>query len=179
MKKLLALFMSICILASTVPFNFAFADDTKEMYNKNISDKLSLEKDNSQQVQPYFVNDFRYRKVDVEEYEEWSEPKRVSDNITTGSQGGSISSSRTRTFNTVISGSIHGLGISTGKSITSSIGYTLHVDPYSTVYLGYKVYYEVESGKWEYYDIVTDKVISSGYYTVKKPIKGEYVLVED
>ncbi|CAM5705105.1 putative protein OS=Lysinibacillus sphaericus OX=1421 GN=LS41612_21530 PE=4 SV=1 [Lysinibacillus sphaericus] len=72
------------------------------------------------------------------QYFEWSDFKRVSDNLTTGAAGGSITSSNTVSFQTEVSGIIDGLGYSRSKSITSSIGYTLHANPNTTVYMGYK-----------------------------------------
>ena len=113
----------------------------------------------SEEVTPYFVNDFRYR------------------NITTGKGGGSITATKSVTFGTDVSGAIDGLGISTSKSITSSIGYTLNADPNKTVYMGYRVYYKVETGTREYYDLVTGKVLKSNSYTVKVPQYGEFKLI--
>ncbi|MGC7930205.1 hypothetical protein ACP3VS_16415 [Lysinibacillus sp. VIII_CA] len=132
---------------------------------------------NSEEVTPYFVNDFRYRKVNVKTYNEWSDYKRASDNITTGKGGGSITATKSVTFGTDVSGAIDGLGISTSKSITSSIGYTLNADPNKTVYMGYRVYYKVETGTREYYDLVTGKVLKSNSYTVKVPQHGEFKLI--
>lgn len=43
--------------------------------------------------------------------------------------------------------------------------------------MGYRVYYKVETGINEYYDIVTGKVIRSDSYTVKTPQYGEYKLI--
>lgn len=40
-----------------------------------------------------------------------------------------------------------------------------------------RVYYKVETGINEYYDIVAGKVIRSNSYTVKKPQYGEYKLI--
>lgn len=131
----------------------------------------------SEEVTPYFVNDFRYRKVNVKTYNEWSDYKRASDNITTGKGGGSITATKSVTFGTDVSGAIDGLGISTSKSITSSIGYTLNADPNKTVYMGYRVYYKVETGTREYYDLVTGKVLKSNSYTVKVPQHGEFKLI--
>lgn len=129
------------------------------------------------EVSPSFINDFRYRAVNVTTSNEWSGYRRVSDNLKTGKGGGSISANKTTTFDTSVSGEINGLGISTSKSISSSIGYTLNVAPNTTVYMGYRVYYKVEKGTREYYDLVTGKVISRNSYTVKVPQYGEYKLI--
>nr|WP_295970088.1 hypothetical protein [uncultured Bacillus sp.] len=132
----------------------------------------------SKMVSPKFVNDFRYRKVNVSTKYEWSGYRRVSDNLSTyGSTGGSISANRTTTFTTQVSGTISGLGISTSKTISNSIGYTLSVGANRKVYLGYRVYYKVEKGTRQYYDVTTGKVISSNSYTVKTPQYGQYALI--
>ena len=61
------------------------------------------------------------------------------------------------------------LGYSRSKSITSSIGYTLHANPNTTVYMGYRAYYKVETGTRELYDIVTGKVLRRNTYTINIP----------
>ncbi|MFE5429154.1 hypothetical protein [Peribacillus simplex] len=131
----------------------------------------------SNKITPSFVNDFRNVKKKVKKYEEWSNYKRVSDNLTTGKAGGSISSTKSVTFNTSVTGSIYGLGISTGASKTSTVGYTLNVGANKRVYMGYKVRYSVEEGENHKVDIVTGKTISKSKYKVKKPKYGEYKLI--
>lgn len=129
-------------------------------------------------VSPAFVNDFRYRKKNVTTSYEWSAYRRVSDNINTnGTSGGSISANKLTTFAVTVSGSIDGLGLSTTKTVSNSIGYTLSVGANRVVYLGYKAYYKVEKGTREYYDTVTGKVISSNSYTIKYPQYGQYALI--
>ena len=76
-----------------------------------------------------------------------------------------------------MTGNIGSLGISTNTSISSEIGYTLNVGANRRVYMGYRVYYKVEQGTRELYDIVTGQVISSNSYTVKTPQYGEYKLI--
>ncbi|QYY44759.1 hypothetical protein ACKE5C_19235 (plasmid) [Aneurinibacillus thermoaerophilus] len=132
---------------------------------------------NNSTVTPYFINDFRNVKRDVKTYETWSDYKRVSDNLVTGGAGGSISANQSVTFTTTVSGNIAGLGISTSGSISSSVGYTLNVPPNKRVYMGYRVRYSVEEGTNCLVDIVTGKVLSSSKYVVKRPIYGEYALL--
>ncbi|MBU8569496.1 hypothetical protein KM900_02700 [Bacillus subtilis] len=123
-----------------------------------------------------FVNDFRNVKMNVKTYKSWSSFKRVSDNIATGSKGGSITANKTVTFTTTVSGSISGLGISTAGSVASSKGYTLNVGANKRVYMAYRVRYNVEEGYNCRKDIVTGKCISKKKYVVKKPMYGEYAL---
>lgn len=103
--------------------------------------------------------------------------RRVSDNLVTDSEGGSISASKSVTFGTEVSGDITGINISTSASITSEIGYTLNVGANKRVYMGYRVYYAVEKGTRELYDVVTGEVLRSNSYTVKVPQYGEYKLI--
>ncbi|MCY8176607.1 hypothetical protein MOE00_08795 [Bacillus inaquosorum] len=123
-----------------------------------------------------FVNDFRNVKMNVKTYKSWSSFKRVSDNIATGSKGGSITANKTVTFTTTVSGSISGLGISTAGSVASSKGYTLNVGANKRVYMAYRVRYNVEEGYNCLKDIVTGKCVSKKKYVVKKPMYGEYAL---
>ncbi|WEA39551.1 hypothetical protein VO178_04170 [Lysinibacillus fusiformis] len=190
LKKLILPFvilLSIVTVAFTMDSQTAAAEevvDLEEVVNpeeievdsEEVVNPEEIEVD-SEEVTPYFVNDFRYRKVNVKTFNEWSGYKRASDNITTGKGGGSITATKSVTFGTDVSGAIDGLGISTSKSITSSIGYTLNADPNKTVYMGYRVYYKVETGTREYYDLVTGKVLKSNSYTVKVPQYGEFKLI--
>ncbi|XAO97493.1 hypothetical protein ABBS62_08565 [Bacillus subtilis subsp. subtilis] len=114
-----------------------------------------------------FVNDFRNVKMNVKTYKSWSSFKRVSDNIATGSKGGSITANKTVTFTTTVSGSISGLGISTAGSVASSKGYTLNVGANKRVYMAYRVRYNVEEGYNCRKDIVTGKCVSKKKYVVK------------
>lgn len=124
-----------------------------------------------------FVNDFRHVKKNVKRYESWSGYKRVSDNLVTGKAGGSITSNRSVTFSTNVSGDISGLGISTSGSISSSIGYTLNAGANKRVYMGYRVRYRVEEGYNCIVDVATGRTISKKKYVVKRPIYGEYKLI--
>lgn len=126
-------------------------------------------------VTPMFVNDFRYRKKNVSTYYEWSSHKRASDNLSTyGTSGGTITATKETTFGAEISGNIYGIDVSVSGSVTNNIGYSVSIGPNRVVYLGYKVYYKVEKGTREYYDLVTGKVMSSNSYTVKVPQYGQY-----
>lgn len=163
-KKLitLALASTMCFSSITI-----FANETRSIYENEVSNR----------TEGKFVNEYRYRKKNVSTSETWSEYKRVSDNLKTGPEGGSISANKSVTFNTSISGKIDGLNISTGISKSSSKGYTLSVGGNKTVYMGYRVKYSVETGTREMYDMISGKVISSNTYTVKTPLYGEYALL--
>lgn len=176
LKKLILPFV-ILLSIVTVAFTMDSQTAAEEVVDlEEVVNPEEIEVD-SEEVTSYFVNDFRYRKVNVKTFNEWSGYKRASDNITTGKGGGSITATKSVTFGTDVSGAIDGLGISTSKSITSSIGYTLNADPNKTVYMGYRVYYKVETGTREYYDLVTGKVLKSNSYTVKVPQYGEFKLI--
>jgi hypothetical protein len=126
-----------------------------------------------------FVNDFRSRKKNVRYSTETSNYRRVSDDVNTyGAASGTITANRTTTFNTAVSGSVQGLNINTGVSVSSSKSYSLTVGPNRNVYLGYRVVYDVEKGTRETYDVVTGRVISTNTYTVKKPRHGGYKLID-
>lgn len=123
------------------------------------------------------INDFRNRKTNVSIYNEWSPFKRVSNNIQTGSEGGSITATESVSFGTSVDGNISGVGILTNVSVDSAVGCTLNAGANERVYMGFRVYYKVETGINEYYDAVTGEVIRSNRYTVKTPQYGEYKLI--
>ncbi|MCY9138185.1 hypothetical protein AB9M93_15185 [Peribacillus frigoritolerans] len=144
----------------------------------NSQQSMTIKKGASNESGAQFVNDFRNVKKKVKKYEQWSSFKRVSDNLTTGKKGGSISSTKSVTFTTSVTGSIKGLGISTSASKTSTVGYTLNADPNSVMYMGYRVRYSVEEGENHKVDIVTGKTVSKNTYKVKKPMYGDYKLLD-
>lgn len=181
-KKLFVTSLATIMMAvlMIVPTNNAFAQEGKYVDEKNIVviESSKLEHPTTEEiVKPLFINDFRNRKKNVRTYNQWSPFKRVSDNMKTGNAGGSISSNKSVSFGCSVSGSIQGLGISRSGSVSSSMGYTLNVDKNKRVYMGFRVYYQVETGINEYYDVATGKVIRSNSYTVKKPQYGEYKLI--
>lgn len=149
-----------------------------ELVFDGIIDNLVILPDSNQSnTSTRMVNPIRYRKKSVSTYQEWSGYRRVSDNLKTGAKGGSISANKTTTFTTLISGSISGISVNTSGSITNSRGYTLNVGANKRVYLGYRTRYAVETGKREKYDLETGKVYSTDSYTVKRPLYGEYALI--
>lgn len=181
MKKVLSLVLCVVmLLALSIP---AFAAESDPLYVNECdieivpSDALTGNYAGPSEAEPRFINDFRYRKTNVTTSNEWSAYKRVSDNLVTDSEGGSISASKSVTFGTEVSGDITGINISTSASITSEIGYTLNVGANKRVYMGYRVYYAVEKGTRELYDVVTGEVLRSNSYTVKVPQYGEYKLI--
>lgn len=136
------------------------------------------ENTSSENISTYMINPIRYRKKNVTHTTGWSPYKRVSDNLKTGSSGGSITANKSVTFNTSVTGSIYGLTISTNSSVSSSKSYTLSVGKNQRVYIGYRTYYKIEKGVREQYDLETGKVYSKNNYTVKKPQYGEYALIK-
>ncbi|MFE4708031.1 hypothetical protein [Peribacillus simplex] len=122
---ILMLMLSISYVIFVMPNEASAAGEQQSRTLKQGSSNLAS--GTSNKITPSFVNDFRNVKKKVKKYEEWSNYKRVSDNLTTGKAGGSISSTKSVTFNTSVTGSIYGLGISTGASKTSTVGYTLNV----------------------------------------------------
>lgn len=160
--------VSAVIFALAVSFTLLVTPNTASAANVSTSGE----------VKPYFVNDFRNVKKNVKTYEAWSSYKRVSDNLVTGKKNGSISSNRSVTIKTDVSGEIVGLGISTGAQVTSDIGYRLTVGPNESVYMGYSAKYKVEEGENHWVDIVTGKTIKKSTYKVKKPMYGSYKLID-
>lgn len=114
--------------------------------------------------------------ISTSEY--WSGYARVSDNLVTGSSGGSITSTSSKTFEGSVTWSPSkpsGISISAGASKSSSIGYELDVPPHSRVYMGYRVRYKKTVDKitrtW-----VNGKV-EIFYATTNKTLYGEYALI--
>lgn len=141
-------------------------DNQGDIVNVQSNDK------NSRRV----VNPVRYRKTNVRHYTSYSNWKRVSSDLTTGSGGGSISCNKEVEFSGSVSGKIKGISVSFGGSKKSKVGYTLHVGPNQTRHMVYRVRYAVESGTREVYDAITGKVISRNSYTAKTVVTGEYAL---
>lgn len=193
LKKLLVLFSFMLLLSTVFVLNKSEASELKDLEEEEISiSSLEIANENvettrtnavgqvteSDNISPYFINDFRSRKKNVSYSESWSGYKRISDTLNTyNSNGGSITATNTASFGVTVSGSIQGLSISTAKTLTSTRSYTLTVAKNKKVYLGYRVKYKVETGTREYYDAATGRIISSNKYTVKTPISGEHKLV--
>lgn len=173
----LVMVFTLSIPASATESNLLYVNESEikvvadSALTGNYSESIETE------INPAFINDYRYRKTNVTTSYEWSPYKRVSDNIITDENGGSISANKSVTFGTEVTGSIDSLDISKNASITSEVGYTLNVGSNKRVYMGYRARYTVEKGTRECYDIVTGEVISSNSYTVKTPIFGEYKLI--
>lgn len=130
---------------------------------------------NDNNIRP-MVNPIRYRKTNVRKYKSYSGWYRVSDDLTTGPNGGSISCIEEVELFGSVSGNIKGISVSFGGSKKSEVGYTLHVGPNQTRHMVFRVRYAVESGTREGYDAITGKVISRNSYTAKKVENGEYAL---
>lgn len=165
-------------LMSAVTFTVLITPNQASAAEKPIlhQDKTSVNTQTND-VHASFVNDYRNVKKNVKKSTSWSSYKRVSDNIATGSKGGSISATKSVTFNPSVKGNISGLDINVGGSISSTVGYTLNAGSNKRVYMAYRVKYNVETGVNHRVDIVTGKTVSKSNYTVKKPMYGEYKLI--
>lgn len=176
MKKHLIFAFVLMLTLSTALIIMPNESSASEKETSNSTTVKEVSEDQSNKVSPQMVNPYRYSKENVRVSNEWSSYRRVSDNLRTGSKGGSITSNRSVTFSPVISGSISGINVSTGSSKTSSVGYTLNVGANKSVYMGYRVRYEVERGTRVRTDVVTGKKTRNSY-TVKRPLYGEYRLL--
>lgn len=123
------------------------------------------------------INTIRYRKKNVTNFYEWSGYRRVSDNLKTGSKGGSITTNRSTTFGATTTGNVYGIQVAASASRTSSTGYILNVGANQRVYVGYRVRYSVERGTREQYDLATGRIYSVNSYNRKVPTYGEYALI--
>ncbi|MEU5512756.1 hypothetical protein [Streptomyces fungicidicus] len=118
------------------------------------------------------ARDIKYTKENVKFSNSYSNFQRVSDNIT---GPGSITSTKAVTFGVVVTGAYKNLGLNLNTTKTSTKGYSLTHSKNNTVYMGYRVYYSVETGTRV--ATMLGRVISRLPYTVKKPITGEYKLI--
>ena len=155
--KIVIVAMSM-ILAITIIAPSSVAN-AKELTAANTVEDVSIS--NTSPITTKMVNPVRHRKKNVKTYTEWSGYKRISDNVKVESVGGSISAKKVASFSVVVSGNISGLGISTSGKVSSEIGYTINAVPNTTVYMGYKVKYKVETGINEIYDSTNGRIISS------------------
>lgn len=90
MKNLLSIVLSLTMVFALSPTAFADSFESNPIYvnewevevvpSNTLTGTYSAESN----TQPRFVNDFRYRKVNVKTTEKWSLYKRVSDNLVTG-----------------------------------------------------------------------------------------------
>lgn len=113
-----------------------------------------------------------YRKENVSYYYEYGGWERVSASLY---GPGSISSSSTIKKSESVTGSISGIPtISTGRSKSSSIGYTLNV-PKGKYYMAARVVYKVETGYRVKDNVVGGK--TRNFYKVKTPSHFEYILL--
>lgn len=184
LKKFLCMGMGICLCLMIVITPVSASDYTDSAYVNEweveiLPEEALLKQETivERAVAPRFVNDIRYRKKNVKSSTEWSGYKRVSDNLATTGKGGSLCSNKSVSFDAVVSGGTSGLGISLGPAVSSEIGYTLNVGANKRVYMGYRVFYKVEKGTRETYDVTNGKVVSVNEYVVKKPQYGEYTLI--
>ena len=118
-----------------------------------------------------------YRKTDVGSGYEYSDPKRVSDDMVCTIAGGRISTNRTETISAKVSGAYEGLGFEISKSVTSELGYSFDVPKGVTAHIEYRAFLAVEFGVREKVSNMTGKVLARENYRVEIPQRGEYFLV--
>ena len=171
-KATLSILTVVMVVSAGTPAFASEGIDAAISNNISVTENVSYE----QQADSRLL-DIVYQKKDVENYNEWGEWERVSDNLTTDSDGGSISCTEEVRYGVDIEGETYGLIISASGSVSTTIGYTLNVPANSTAYMAYRVYYSVEEGTREVYDYALDRVISSNHYKVKAPLYGQYKLI--
>lgn len=180
-KKLLSAVLSIALILSLTSGAFAVEAGGGEVLSNAEYDVISECNCYNASVRGGDVNLWSYRKVNVTTTYEWSGYYRVSDNIYTSSAGGSISCNQSRSFGASISGDVSFINVSASGSVSSSIGYALHVGPYQQVYMGYRVMYKVERGTREKYCSAIgcegSPPVESNNYIAKSPQYGEYALI--
>lgn len=150
----------------TVLANDTDVDYSKTNYTTELNDYIEDNRLNSQVITKQNV---RIREV-------WSPYRRVSSNVITGAQGGSITANQSVTWNTQVNGSILGLGISTNRSIQSGIGHTLNVGPNRRVYMGHRVRQQIETGTRVIFNPGSGR-ITYNEYEVITPLYGEFALI--
>lgn len=160
--------------------NTAYANTYKAVEEKNIildKGETTANLNNRQpEIEVRSYGGTRVQKSNVRITHEWSGYRAVSHTVKASSAGASISTNRTTTFKTDVSGDISKINISLGGSISSTVGYTIQIPPGKTAYLGFRVLYKVERGTRTetFYD---GKVYKKTNYVVKTPIRGEYSLI--
>lgn len=155
--------------------NTIFLNQNNNLLN---DETLPIPTDFDKKIEKRSVNTVRYRKENVRKSTEYGPWRRASLNLKAGSKGGSISVDRSVSVSGSISGNVHGINVSFGGSASSKKGYTLHVAPHTTRYIGFRAKYSVERGTRVVYDALTGKVLGRNSYTAKRVITGEYGLLK-
>lgn len=183
MKRRLMVVFIACTVLLTPIFSFADSEEinTINSINNNISSASnavnSIVENSDETMQPQQFHGFYYRKKVKRVYTAYSSYRKVSDSIHFPERGGSITVSRQVTIHGSISGSIFGINVSAGGSVSSYVGYTLNGTPGKTQHIGFRAKYRVEEGVRYKYNQITGKLVSSNTYKVMKPVNGEYALL--
>ena len=183
MKRRLMVVFIACTVLLTPIFSFADSEEinTINSINNNISSASnaanSIVENSDGTIQPQQFHGFYYRKKVKRVYTAYSSYRKVSDSIHFPERGGSITVSRQVTIHGSISGSIFGINVSAGGSVSSYVGYTLNGTPGKTQHIGFRAKYRVEEGVRYKYNQITGKLVSSNTYKVMKPVNGEYALL--
>lgn len=155
-KKFLSFILSVLtVISITIPASAAKADPPVSTHNQGTY---------------YNVRE------NVFTYYEWGPYYRVSSNLTGTSEGGSIICTQSLDFGVEVSGDLQGLSYSASTSVSTSIGYSINVPPNKTMYMAFRVRYEVESGMNARYNTITGQLVSRKPYTIKTPLYGDYIL---
>ena len=183
MKRRLIVVFIACTVLLTPIFSFADSEGTETInsINTNISSASnavnSIVENSDRTIQPKQLGGFYYRKKVKRVYTAYSSYRKVSDSIHFPERGGSITVSRQVTIHGSISGSIFGINVSTGGSVSSFVGYTLNGTPGKTQHIGFRAKYRVKEGVRYKYNQLTGRLVSSNTYKVMKPVNGEYALL--
>lgn len=116
-----------------------------------------------------------YTKENVSYSKKYGNFYQVSSYLT-GYKGDSITVSKEIEIHASVSGSVVGINVIGGGYVSSSIGYTLHLQKQGTYYVGFRAYYLVETGT-RVARTASGKVLSRNSYKVMNPINGEYRLI--
>lgn len=130
-----------------------------------------------EEIEPNNLGGSYVKKVVTAEYEEWSDIVRVSNNLTTGPAGGSISCTISKKISFESDGSILGLSFNILASVSSDKGYTLNVGANQSAYMGFRARFSVEEGIRQTVSVITGQILSENTYVAKTPLYGDYILV--
>lgn len=122
----------------------AYADTLPPPHSNVGGDSLQVP---AGQVRPEAVGVIRNRKEDVKiRKNAYRVSVPASNWITTGPEGGSISTTEGVTFGATATGSYEGLGLNLGVTVTGEVGYTLNVGANKTARIRFSALETIENG---------------------------------
>lgn len=158
----LAMCLSLCVPAMAA-----------EIYSEDI---CLLADSSSEEFKPNGMTDYYYRKANVTTTYGWGPWKRVSDNLTASSSGGTLSCTEVVSESFSFSGEISGLTFSGERTRSSEIGYSLNVDANRTAYMQWRCHFRYETGIREKVSYTTGHVVARNEFSVTIPEYGNYAL---